>query len=47
MTPAVLVVRLDLQISPQIFKKIKMPLMLFSEAWVKLIHEKNLKQKIS
>jgi hypothetical protein len=28
-------------------KKIKMTLMLFSGAWGKVIHEKNLKQKIS
>ncbi len=39
------VVHLDLQISPQIFeKKIVMFLMLLSEAWGKMIHEKNQKQ---
>ncbi len=30
----------DLQISPQIFEKIKITLMLFSGAWRKVIHEK-------
>ncbi len=38
---------LDMRISPRIFKKIQMTLMLFSGAWGKMIHEKNLKQKIS
>ncbi len=33
---------LDLQI---FFKKLEMTLMLFSGAWGKMIHEKNLKQK--
>jgi hypothetical protein len=41
------VVHLDLRISPRIFEKIHMILMLFSGAWGKMIHEKNLKQKIS
>jgi hypothetical protein len=31
---------IDLQISPQIFEKFKMTLMLFSGAWGKMIHEK-------
>jgi hypothetical protein len=39
------VVHLDLRISPRIFEK--MILMLLSGAWGKVIHEKNLKQKIS
>jgi hypothetical protein len=42
------VVQLDLQISPRIFKKkIEKILLLLSEAWGKMIHEKNQKQKIS
>jgi hypothetical protein len=41
------VVHLDLRISPRIFEKIQMILMLLSGAWGKVIHEKNLKQKIS
>jgi hypothetical protein len=41
------VVHLDLRISPRIFKKFEMILMLLSGAWGKVIHEKNLKQKIS
>jgi hypothetical protein len=41
------VVHLDLRISPRIFEKIEMTLVLFSGAWGKVIHEKNLKQKIS
>jgi hypothetical protein len=39
------VVQLDLQISPRIFEKIEIILMLLSGAWGKLIHEKNQKQK--
>jgi hypothetical protein len=43
----VLVVYLDLRISPsRILKKFEMTLILFSGAWKKRIHEKNLKQKI-
>ncbi len=41
---------LDLQLSPHIFEKIwndPIHLMLLSEAWGKMIHEKNQKQKIS
>jgi hypothetical protein len=38
---------LDLRISQQIFEKIRMTLTLFSGAWGRMIHEKNLKQKIS
>jgi hypothetical protein len=41
------VVHLDLRISSRIFKKFEMILMLLSGAWGKVIHEKNLKQKIS
>jgi hypothetical protein len=41
------VVHLDLRISPRILKKFEMILMLISVAWGKVIHEKNLKQKIS
>ncbi len=41
------VVHLDLQISPRIFEKFEMTLKLLSEAWGKMIHEKNQKQKIS
>jgi hypothetical protein len=40
------VVHLDLRISPRIFKKFEMIQMLLSGAWGKVIHEKNLKQKI-
>jgi hypothetical protein len=36
------VVHLDLRISPQIAKKFKMTPILFSGAWWKMIHEKNL-----
>ncbi len=39
------VVHLHLRISLGIFKKFEMTLMLFSGAWGKMIHEKNLKQK--
>ncbi len=39
------VVHLDLRISPRTSKKFEMNLMLFSGAWGKVIHEKNLKQK--
>jgi hypothetical protein len=35
------------RISPRIFEKFEMILMLLSGAWGKGIHEKNLKQKIS
>ncbi len=45
--PLIPVVHLDLQISPRIFQKFKMTLMLLSEAWGKMIHEKNQKQKIA
>ncbi len=38
---------LDLRISPQLFEKFEMILRLSSGAWGKVIHEKNLKQKIS
>ncbi len=41
------VVHLDLRISPRFSKKFEMILMLLSGAWGKVIHEKNLKQKIS
>jgi hypothetical protein len=41
------VVHLELQISPQIFEKIETALMIYSWDWVKLIHEKNQKLKIS
>jgi hypothetical protein len=41
------VVHLDLRISPQIFNKFEITLVLFSGASGKMIHEKNLKQKIS
>jgi hypothetical protein len=41
------VVHLDLQISPRSSKKFEMTLMLLSGAWGKVIHEKNLTQKIS
>jgi hypothetical protein len=41
------VVHLDLRISPRILKKFEMTLVLFSGAWGKIIHEKNLEQKIS
>ncbi len=41
------VVHLDLQISLEIFEKFRMTLMLFSGGWGKMIHERNLKQKIS
>jgi hypothetical protein len=41
------VVHLDLRISPQISKKFEMAQELFSGAWGKRIHGKNLKQKIS
>ncbi len=40
------VVHLELQISPKT-KKFEMALMVYSEAWGKLIHEKYLKSKIS
>jgi hypothetical protein len=40
------VVHLDLRISLRIFEKIEMTLMLFSEPWGTMIHEKNPKQKI-
>jgi hypothetical protein len=33
--------------TPRIFKKIRKDLMLFSRSWGKMIHGKNLKQKIS
>ncbi len=38
---------LDLRISPEFSEKFEMILMLLSWAWGKVIHEKNLKQKIS
>jgi hypothetical protein len=41
------VVHLDLRMSPRIFEKFEMTLVLFSGAWGKVIHEKNPKQKIS
>jgi hypothetical protein len=41
------VMHLHLRISLGIFKKFEMTLMLFSGAWGKIIHEKNLKQKVS
>ncbi len=41
------VVHLDLRISPRIFEKFEMTFVLFSGACGKMIHEKNLKQKIS
>jgi hypothetical protein len=41
------VVHLDLRVSPRIFEKFEMILMLLSGAWEKVIHEKNPKQKIS
>jgi hypothetical protein len=41
------VVHLDLRLSPRISKKFEMILELLSGAWGKVIHEKNLKQKIS
>ncbi len=40
-------VHLGLQISRKFSTKIKMALMLLSEAWGKMIHDKNQKQKIS
>jgi hypothetical protein len=44
MTP---VVHIELRISPRIFEKFEMALMVYSGAWGKLIHEKNQKSKIS
>ncbi len=41
------VVHLDLRISREFSKKIEMILMLLSGAWGKVIHEENLKPKIS
>jgi hypothetical protein len=41
------VANLELRISPRIFEKIQMTLMVYSGAWGKLIHEKNQKSKIS
>jgi hypothetical protein len=41
------VVHLDLQISPQIFEKIRNGPNGILRGWGKLIHEKNQKQKIS
>jgi hypothetical protein len=42
------VVHLDLRISPRIFKKMSYdPIVFFSGAGGKMVHEKNLKQKIS
>jgi hypothetical protein len=41
------VVHLDLQIFREFSKKFEMIQMLFSGAWGRVIHEKNLKQKIS
>ncbi len=42
------VVHLEPRISPLIFKKkFEMALMVYSDAWGKLIHEKNQKSKIS
>jgi hypothetical protein len=38
---------LDLRIFPKIFEKFEMTLMFFSGAWGRMIHEKNLKKKIS
>ena len=43
----ILVVNLELRISPPIFEKIRNGPMVYSGAWGKLIHEKNQKQKIS
>jgi hypothetical protein len=39
-------VHLHLRISPRILEKVKMTLMLFSGAWGRMIHKKNLTQKI-
>jgi hypothetical protein len=41
------VLHLELQIFPRTFEKIKTTVMGYSGAWGKLIHEKNLKLKIS
>jgi hypothetical protein len=41
------VVHLNLRISPRIFKKIQNDSNAISGAWGKMIHEKDLKQKIS
>jgi hypothetical protein len=41
------VVHLDLRISPRIFEKIRNDPYVISGAWGKVIHEKNLNQKIS
>ncbi len=41
------VVHLDLRVSPWILKKFEMTLILFSGDWGDMIHEKNLKRKIS
>jgi hypothetical protein len=38
----ILLVHLDLRISPQIFEKFEMTLMLFSGFWGKIFHAKNL-----
>jgi hypothetical protein len=40
-------VQIALRISYEFSKKFKMTLMFFSGAWGKMIHEQNLKQKIS
>jgi hypothetical protein len=42
-----LVVHLELQISPQIFKKFETALLVHRGVWGKLIHEKNQKSNIS
>jgi hypothetical protein len=42
-----LVVHLELRLSPKFSKKFETALMRYSGVWVKLIHEKNTKSKIS
>ncbi len=41
------VVHLEPRISPRFFEKFEMAVMVYSDAWGKLIHEKNQKSKIS
>jgi hypothetical protein len=41
------VVHLEPRISQRIFEKFEMAVMVYSDAWGKLIHEKNQKSKIS
>jgi hypothetical protein len=41
------VVHIELRVSPRIFEKFEMALMIYIGAWLKLIHEKNQKSKNS